>query len=67
MKGDLYCLDGRLMRHDPQFDDPDLITDVGECEYCSGDGCGDQYEMMSKAGRYYYGQRSRRAAAIQEG
>jgi hypothetical protein len=33
------CVDGRLMRHDPQFDDPDLETDVGECPECEGDGC----------------------------
>ena len=27
------------MRHDPQPDDPDLETDVGECEECGGIGC----------------------------
>ena len=41
MKGDLRCIEGRLMRHDPQDDDPYLETDVGECPDCSGDGCGD--------------------------
>lgn len=51
MKGDLYCVDGRLMRHDPQFDDPELCTDIGECPDCSGDGCGDDGEPVSKAGR----------------
>lgn len=43
------------MRHDPQDDDPDLETDVGECPDCSGDGCGDwngDYpEPVSKVGR----------------
>lgn len=39
MKGDLRCIDGRLWRHDPQYDDPDLETDVGECPECSGEGC----------------------------
>ena len=55
MKGDLTCVGGRLMRHDPQDDDPDLETDVGECPDCSGDGCGDwngDYpEPVSKVGR----------------
>ena len=54
-KGDLTCVGGRLMRHDPQDDDPDLETDVGECPDCSGDGCGDwngDYpEPVSKIGR----------------
>lgn len=51
MKGDLRCVEGRLFRHDPQWDDPDLETDVGECPDCSGDGCGDDGEPVSKAGR----------------
>ena len=33
------CVDGRLMRSDPQFDDPYLETDIGECEVCEGEGC----------------------------
>jgi hypothetical protein len=33
------CIDGRLMRHDPQPDDPNLETDIGECEVCEGEGC----------------------------
>lgn len=41
MKGDLRCIEGRLFRHDPQWDDPDLETDVGQCPDCSGDGCAD--------------------------
>ncbi len=49
MKGDLYCVEGRLLRHDPQFDDPDLQTDVGQCPDCSGDGCDD--EPVAKTGR----------------
>ena len=39
MKGDLRCREGRLMRHDPQFDDPYLETDRGECPDCRGTGC----------------------------
>ena len=49
MKGDLRCIDGRLFRHDPQHDDPDLETDIGECPDCSGDGCDD--EPVPKPGR----------------
>ena len=30
-EGDIRCVDGRLMRHDPQTADPDLETDVGKC------------------------------------
>ena len=33
------CLDGRLMRHDPQDDDPSLETDLGACPNCGGRGC----------------------------
>ena len=33
------CVDGRLMRHDPQHDDPELETDIGVCEECGGVGC----------------------------
>lgn len=35
------CIDGRIMRHDPQRDDPELETDIGECPICSGQGCDD--------------------------
>lgn len=35
------CIDGRLMRHDPQYDDPHLETDIGQCEECEGQGCED--------------------------
>lgn len=38
MKGDLRCIDGTLWRHDPQSDDPDLETDVGQCPECAGKG-----------------------------
>ena len=38
MKGDIRCVDGRLMRHDPQHDDPELETDRGECPECHGEG-----------------------------
>jgi hypothetical protein len=27
------------MRHDPQHDDPDLETDVGQCPECEGKDC----------------------------
>lgn len=50
MKGDLRCFEGRLMRHDPQWDDPDLETDIGRCPDCSGDGCGDDGEPVEKRG-----------------
>lgn len=33
------CVDGRVMRHDPQHDDPYLETDIGQCEECEGGGC----------------------------
>ncbi len=38
-KGDTRCEDGRLMRHDPQNDDPHLETDIGKCPECEGNGC----------------------------
>ena len=33
------CVEGRIMRHDPQPDDPYLETDIGRCEVCEGNGC----------------------------
>ena len=49
-----YCINGCLYRHDPQFDDPELMTERGKCPDCSGDGCSDDpEEMVSKAGRRY--------------
>lgn len=39
MKDDTRCVDGRLFRHDPQPDDPDLETDIGRCPECEGQGC----------------------------
>lgn len=39
MKGDIRCIDGRSMRHDPQNDDPYLETDIGKCPDCGGTGC----------------------------
>lgn len=39
MKGDFRCVYGRLMRHDPQPDDPYLETDRGTCHECDGAGC----------------------------
>ena len=50
MKGDLRCIEGRLFRHDPQWDDPDLETDIGACPDCSGDGCDDSDEPVQKFG-----------------
>ncbi|HEX4112728.1 MAG TPA: hypothetical protein VH020_09355 [Stellaceae bacterium] len=38
MNGDARCIDGRLMRHDPQHDDPDLETELGACPECDGKG-----------------------------
>ncbi len=58
MKGDIRCIEGRLYRHDPQWDDPDLETDVGQCPDCSGDGCADSDEPVSKTGRSEYWMRS---------
>jgi hypothetical protein len=39
------CVDGRLMRHHPQLDDPDLETDIGLCSICNGKGCEFIYEV----------------------
>jgi hypothetical protein len=33
------CVEGRLMRSDPQPDDPNLETDRGVCPECQGRGC----------------------------
>lgn len=33
------CIEGRLWRSDPQWDDPDCETDVGACPECRGAGC----------------------------
>ena len=35
----LRCIEGRTVRHDPQNDDPELQTDLGECRHCRGAGC----------------------------
>lgn len=42
------CVDGRLMRHDPQFDDPYLETDRGQCPECGGKGCDDEEESETE-------------------
>jgi len=52
MKGDISCVEGRLWRHDPQPDDPYLETDIGQCPDCSGDGCGNDNEGVSKPRAY---------------
>lgn len=39
MRGKTHCVDGRLMRSDPQPDDPYLQTDRGVCPDCDGRGC----------------------------
>ena len=49
MKGDLRCIEGRLFRHDPQYDDPDLETDVGKCPDCDGEGCNNPCENCGRA------------------
>jgi len=41
-KGDLWCIHGLLLRHNPQSDDPELHTYIGQCPDCSGHGCGDE-------------------------
>ena len=33
------CIGGRLMRLDPQNDDPYLEIDIGKCPDCGGKGC----------------------------
>lgn len=43
------CVEGRLYRHDPQFDDPDLETDVGPCPDCCGYGCDEEGEARLAA------------------
>lgn len=35
MKGDVRCIEGHLWRHDPQWDDPDLETNIGACPGCA--------------------------------
>lgn len=40
----IRCEGGRLMRHDPQPDDPWLETDIGECPDCEGEGCNPEPE-----------------------
>lgn len=47
MKGDTRCVEGRLMRHDPQHDDPDLETDIGKCPECDGKHCAIEPEEQS--------------------
>ena len=54
MRGDLHCINGRLMRSDYADDGPELVTDIGQCPDCSGDGCSeDQFECVPKLGRSY--------------
>ena len=40
-RGNIRCVEGTLYRHDPQFDDPDLETNMGQCPECEGYGCED--------------------------
>ena len=61
MKGDLRCIEGKVYRHDPQHDDPDLETCLGTCPDCSGDGCSDDGEPVPKPGRSDYWLTGRRA------
>jgi len=46
------CIEGRLYRHDPQHDDPDLETDVGECPACGGEGCVERDELPNCVWRH---------------
>ena len=65
MDGRFSCVSGRLMRHDPQPDDPYLETDMGECPDCSGGGCGDYGEPVEKRGysnEWLHGHRRWKAA-----
>lgn len=39
MKSDTRCVEGRLMRHIPQFYDPYYESDKGQCPECDGKGC----------------------------
>lgn len=39
MKGDIRCFQGKLWRHEPQQDDPEFETCVGDCPHCDGIGC----------------------------
>lgn len=41
-QGSTRCVEGRVYRHDPQYDDPDLETDIGQCPECEGDGCDEE-------------------------
>ena len=50
MKGDTRCVDGRLMRHDPQSDDPDLETDIGKCPECARPVSMAQFSWVIKHG-----------------
>ena len=49
-KGQTRCVEGRIYRHDPQHDDPDLETDIGQCPECEGRGC----EQICKECRLSY-------------
>lgn len=42
------CVEGRLMRHDPQHDDPDLETDIGQCPECAGKDCSAPAKIVTK-------------------
>jgi CO dehydrogenase/acetyl-CoA synthase gamma subunit (corrinoid Fe-S protein) len=44
---DPHCVDGRLMRHDPQPDDPYLQIDIGTCGECEGEGCDRMYARLA--------------------
>lgn len=55
----VYGLIIHTRRYDrDHWDDPDLETDVGQCPDCSGDGCADSDEPVSKTGRSEYWMRS---------
>ncbi len=59
MRGDIRCFEGRLWRHDPQHDDPDLETDIGQCPECEGKDCqamSDHEELIADLREFLDGQ-----------
>lgn len=43
------CIDDRLFHHIPQFDDPDLEVDIGECVDCDCKGKEVKYKIFLEA------------------
>lgn len=53
MQNETRCIDGRLFRHDPQRDDPDLETDIGTCPECEGRGCDAESSLRDRCKAFY--------------